>query len=335
MTRPLLCLAMIVRDEADSLPGTLRSVASVVDAVAIVDTGSLDATAAVALRHTEHLAGCVSTAEFVDFAQARNVALDRAEETGAEWILMLSGDELLAHGEAVRAFCRGDDAARDGAHYLRCRQEAFVYDSARLIRGGGGWRYVGATHEVLRGPRGEQRPSAVVRVPGAEVRHRSGPRKAWMARWTRNVELLTAMAQRDPGEPRWLLYLAQTLAHLGQHREAMATYQRRVDAGGWEEERWEAMMGVAREAERAHPHAAESVADAAYLAAMEAAPDRAEPLAALARRALADGQPESARLFAERGAALAFPEAAHHMVLVDCYGPDGKCAKILRRIAAG
>lgn len=68
-----LSLAMIVRDEARSIVRCLRSVDAVVDEMVVVDTGSTDATVAlarVAGAQVHHIdwAG--------DFAAARNAALD-------------------------------------------------------------------------------------------------------------------------------------------------------------------------------------------------------------------------------------------------------------------
>ena len=91
-----LSLCMIVRDEADMLPGCLDSVSGVVDEMIIVDTGSTDSTPTIAadrgarvLRHDwqEH------------FAEARNASLDAA---GGDWILWLDADERLRRNEHDR-----------------------------------------------------------------------------------------------------------------------------------------------------------------------------------------------------------------------------------------
>jgi glycosyltransferase involved in cell wall biosynthesis len=70
-----LSLCMIVRDEEKNLEACLASVADLLDEIVIVDTGSHDATKAIARRYTPH------AHDFPwcdDFSAARNEALQRA-----------------------------------------------------------------------------------------------------------------------------------------------------------------------------------------------------------------------------------------------------------------
>lgn len=71
---------MIVRDEEGRLPACLASVADLVDEIVVVDTGSTDATKAVAARHGAKI---VDFAWIDDFAAARNEAIRHAT---ADWI---------------------------------------------------------------------------------------------------------------------------------------------------------------------------------------------------------------------------------------------------------
>ncbi len=80
---------MIVRNEAERLERCLRSVTGFVDEMVVVDTGSEDATAAIA-------AACGASVHHLDwpgdFAPARNHALDLVK---GDWVLVLDGDEWL------------------------------------------------------------------------------------------------------------------------------------------------------------------------------------------------------------------------------------------------
>ncbi len=97
---------MIVRDEADMLPGFLAACAGLWDQLCVVDTGSRDATvslleaagATVVPRPWDH-----------DFAAARNASLDLA--TG-DWILFLDADERPTPAAAaeIRALLADDTA---------------------------------------------------------------------------------------------------------------------------------------------------------------------------------------------------------------------------------
>ncbi len=90
-----LALCMIARNEEAFLPDCLASVADVIDEIVVVDTGSTDATMAIAKK-----AGArVLQEEWRDdFAAARNTALAAVE---SDWVLLLDADERLAVGGAA------------------------------------------------------------------------------------------------------------------------------------------------------------------------------------------------------------------------------------------
>lgn len=95
-----IALVMIVRNEAAGLKRTLDSVRRHVDRMVVLDTGSSD--------HTREIARAAGArvADFAwcdDFAAARNAALDLA---GADWHLVLDGDEWLSDGAQVLAALR-------------------------------------------------------------------------------------------------------------------------------------------------------------------------------------------------------------------------------------
>jgi tetratricopeptide (TPR) repeat protein len=98
-----ISLCMIVKDEATTLAATLDSARPWVDEMVVVDTGSTDATPAVAR------AGGAQVYEFPwgdDFAAARNASLARA--TG-DWVLVLDADEVLlpATGQVLKDLDQG------------------------------------------------------------------------------------------------------------------------------------------------------------------------------------------------------------------------------------
>ena len=92
----LLSLVMIVRDEAEALPGFLAAHRDLADEIVVIDTGSVDQTVALAEQ-----AGCVVGPHTWndDFAAARNAGLKLA--SGA-WILILDADEVVAPQDHVR-----------------------------------------------------------------------------------------------------------------------------------------------------------------------------------------------------------------------------------------
>ena len=80
---------LIVRDEEASLPRCLASLSGIVSQIVVVDTGSRDASAAIAHSHGALVA---SFPWDEDFSAARNAALDLATQP---WILSIDADEEL------------------------------------------------------------------------------------------------------------------------------------------------------------------------------------------------------------------------------------------------
>ena len=62
------------------------------------------------------------------------------------------------------------------------------------------------------------------------------------ARAQLDLPLLTKEHARRPNDTRVMFYLAQTLDLVGELAPALAMYQRRIDAGGWRAEVFEAHM---------------------------------------------------------------------------------------------
>ena len=87
--RPLLSACLIVKDEEKALPRCLASLDRLVDEVVVYDTGSTDATVALARRAGARV---VQGYWDDDFGRARNACL---EHCLGEWILWVDADEQL------------------------------------------------------------------------------------------------------------------------------------------------------------------------------------------------------------------------------------------------
>ncbi len=106
---------MIVKDEERFLADALRSVAGLVDELCIVDTGSTDATRAIAAAHGARV---VDSAWQDDFAHARNAALALATR---RWILVLDADERLDPNSRDTLAAIGTTAAGVRGKWIACR----------------------------------------------------------------------------------------------------------------------------------------------------------------------------------------------------------------------
>lgn len=238
MTAPAkISLCMIVRDEADFILDCLQSVREAVDEMVVVDTGSTDATPALARQ-----AGAdVHFFEWCDdFAQARNASLAHAQY---DWVLILDADERLAPGgaEVIRAAVARDDfdcglfpiynAARmDASAEEVLSGRASVNDpclSARLARRTPDLQYVRAVHEWL--APWDRDSSRVVALRTGIIHLGSVPEvRARRNKSERNLRLLQQRLREEPQDFAACGYLACEHLARGELEEAW-----RVADAGW------------------------------------------------------------------------------------------------------
>lgn len=89
----MLVACLIVKDEELMLQECLASLQSLTDAIVVCDTGSTDSSVALA---TSMGAIVVHHPWQDDFSAARNVALAKAVEIGADWVISIDADERLS-----------------------------------------------------------------------------------------------------------------------------------------------------------------------------------------------------------------------------------------------
>lgn len=91
-----ISLCMIVKDEEEKLPRCLTSLASLVDEIIIVDTGSVDDTKSIASRYTDKVYDFAWTN---DFSAARNFAITKAT---CDYIYMADADEVMDEENQIK-----------------------------------------------------------------------------------------------------------------------------------------------------------------------------------------------------------------------------------------
>jgi tetratricopeptide (TPR) repeat protein len=310
---PRICLNMIVRDEAAVIERCLRSVRPHVDSWLIVDTGSVDDTRERVRAVMEGLPGEVVDRPWRNFGHNRTEALELARGRG-DYLLFIDADETLGTVPGFRW-----PALTEEAYSLEARYGAMSYDRVLLVATRVAWRWTGVLHEYLDCGRVVPQP----RLPGIWVDVRAeGARSRDPKKFEKDAAMLEEALAREPGNARYVFYLAQSHRDAGNVAKARAAYERRAAMGGWPEEAWYARYEVARCAERLGDPPAAVVR--AYLEAYEARPTRAEPLVNLARYLRLRGEMHSARLFAAAAVALPSPAdrlfvdvAAHGWMAVD------------------
>ena len=294
--RKRLCLNMIVKNEMANLERCLAAVAPHIQCWVIGDTGSTDGTQDFIRQFfaDRGIPGELHSFPFINFAQARNAALEFAYASELAWDFVLLDDadmELVVEDPDFRA-------KLEGPCYDLLQRSGVSYWNARLVRRDAGARYHGVTHEYLAVEGGGRRLYGVWYKD-----HASGSNR--VDKLDRDIRLLTEALAEEPENHRYWFYLAQTYRDAGRLTEAAEAYAKRAEMGGWDEEAWYARLQEAR-CLRDLQDEGGFVRQA--LAAFSQRPHRAEPLYDLARYHRDRGRHEAAALFAEQGLALGHPK---------------------------
>ncbi|QXL85871.1 glycosyltransferase [Comamonas sp. NLF-1-9] len=291
-----ICLNMIVKDEAPVIARCLASVKPWVDHWVIVDTGSSDGTQTLIRSFMSDVPGTLHERPWKNFAHNRNEALRLARSYG-DYLLFIDADEQLR----VPQDFSWPPLNADG-YTLSCLMDGWEYQRNSLIATRVDWYWEGVLHEYLTAA--EHGPWQRLQGPVIHVSH-DGARARDPGTYARDVALLEQAVRDDPQNARNVFYLAQSCRDAGQLEASLHWYQRRVDMGGWDEERWYALFQIALLHER--QQAASSIVREAYLAAYAARPQRAEPLCELARHCREHGEYALAALFALQASQIPQP----------------------------
>jgi glycosyltransferase involved in cell wall biosynthesis len=203
MDMSTISLCMIVRDEEDNLARCLESVCGFVNEIIIVDTGSRDATPAIA----KHYGAQICHLPWQDdFSQARNESLQQAI---GEWVLVLDADEELpqetAHNLRRLASCRHVEAwtfsiispchAKEAGQRIR-------HPGLRMFKNREVYCFEGRIHEQIRPSILRANPTAVIQHSDAEIMHYGYKQNTGQRRekTLRNISILKQALAEKPGD---------------------------------------------------------------------------------------------------------------------------------------
>jgi hypothetical protein len=262
-----------------------------------MDTGSTDRTRAEihAFFAARDLPGELARGEFVDFSTARNLAMQTAGAWLSEAGFWEDETHLLLMDADMRLVTTSDDwwagHTRDiGLMQVR-EPDGTTYWTPRLRRVGCDLWYTGVTHEVLDMPM-----DRTTKIVNAEVDHlANGANRA--DKYERDIRLLDAAVKTNPNDARAMFYLGQSYMGVGNWAVARDCFYARVQMGGWDEEVWFSKLQAARCRYLMNPR---DVAIMQTLAAYDARPTRAEPLADLVGYMIEAGRPNAATLFRDK-----------------------------------
>lgn len=294
-----ICLNMIVKNESAVIERCLSAARPMLDAVVILDTGSTDNTVALikAFCAKAGLPCHVPQGVFVNFEQARNLALKEclASAFDFDYVLLIDADLVLmadATPEAIKASmtANGYLVAQQGGDHR--------YSNVRLVKRTANPRYVGVTHEALYFD-GERSGLDALWI------HDFGDGGSKGDKFERDLRLLQGGVAAEPDNARYWFYLARTYGPLGRQEEAIATFEKRIQMGGWPEEVFISLDEIAKAREALKQPAA--VVVGAYLQAWEFRPTRAEPLVSASRIHRERAEYHLSALYARKAVAIEMP----------------------------
>lgn len=300
---PTICFCAIFRNESRNVRRCLDAAKPIIDYISVCDTGSTDNTVDLVEQWgREHaIPTWVHREPFRNFGYNRTLSANLAKRvfSEADYLLLLDADLVL------KVEPGWDKSELTADQYLIRQLNPFIeYWNTRLIRTALPWACVGVTHEYWECQQPNDR--GLLKSLWIEDREDGGYKAN---KFERDKHLLTE-AINDANTPehlraRYYFYLAQTYRDLNVPEEAMRWYEKRVKAGGWDEEVYVAQCEKAKLTIQLGMEHADIIAE--HLKAYSLRPTRAEALWQLAaycreRQRYAEGY-----LFAKVGKDIPLP----------------------------
>ena len=302
-----LCLNMIVKNESRIIRRLIDSVVGIIDSYCICDTGSTDDTVNIIREYMKEKGktGEVYIEPFKNFGYNRTHALERAKEW-AEYALLLDADMKLTIAPEFSV----SDLTADVYTILQ-RNGSLDYYNTRIVRTSAGVKCVGPTHEYYDVPSGKV--SGQIKTLIIED---IGDGGAKSDKFERDVRLLRQGLEEEPGNVRYMFYLANSLRDLGRHREAIEWYKKRVEAGGWIEEVFYAAFELGNMYKTV-----EDIPNAIYwwMEAYNRHPKRSESLYEIAKHYRVVGKQHIGQVFCDIARSIPYPKDDVLFIKSDVY----------------
>ena len=221
----MLCLSMIVKNEAKIIARCLNSVKKYISSYTIHDTGSTDNTVDIIRDTLKDIPGKITSVPFLDFSHNRNLALEDAKTTKCDYILLIDADmELKVSDEDFVSKLKAD------VYSVYQKNKTIKYSNTRIVKNGIYSKYVGSTHEYV-----DHLGSLELTDMIYMIDHDDGGCKK--DKFIRDEMFLKRDIEKKE-DPRSYFYLGKTLKALKKYEEAIKVFEKRISLGGWAEETW-------------------------------------------------------------------------------------------------
>ena len=229
---------MIVKNESKIITRLLKSVLPLIDSYCICDTGSTDNTIEIIqdfFKGKNIHSGKIIVEPFKDFGYNRTFALKQClNMDNADYILLLDADMILEMDPMLSIDDFKNNLTYDVYNVFQ-GSPSFIYKNTRLIKNKIGMSYWGVTHEYLNAPNG----STTFTIPKNQLFINDvGDGGSKQDKFLRDIRLLEKGLEENPNNDRYTFYLANSYKNSGQNENAIKTYKKRINLGGWHDEVW-------------------------------------------------------------------------------------------------
>ncbi len=223
-----LSLCMIVKDEEEMLARSLAAARDAVDEIVVVDTGSSDATVAIARSFGARVIEREWTGSF---AEARNVSFDAAS---GDWLLYLDADEVLVAEDGPLLRELTGRTWREAFYLVETHHTgelgdgtAVAHNALRVFRNRPEYRFEGRLHEQVahRLPAGQPERVEASRVRVEHFGYLGAVRDA-REKSRRNISLLREQLAESGETPFLCFNLGSELAAAGDAEGAREQFER-------------------------------------------------------------------------------------------------------------
>lgn len=217
MTRALkISACYIVKNEAENLVKSIKSLKNQVNEIVVVDTGSTDNTIAVARKLG---AKVYSFLWQDDFSKARNFALSKAK---GDWLILLDADEYFTDETAgnIRQVIRQAQQADALLVHLvnydvdKARMQEYFYQ-LRIVRNQQGIHYEGKIHEELKLSEGKSMKFLMIPPEALKIYHTGYSNSVTREKVERNLRILQQAVADGQSEAELARYFCDCYLGLG------------------------------------------------------------------------------------------------------------------------
>jgi hypothetical protein len=245
--KPLLCLNMIVKDEAHIIKETLEKLVknAPIDYWVISDTGSTDGTQDIikSFFAEKGIKGELYEDEWIDFGYNRTKALEYAYNK-SKLLLIFDADDALNEPLEIPYSTNNDNI--DG-YLLRLVKGLNEYERVLLIKNNLRWRFKGIIHEILECI---DKPGIYVKLNTIIHTSTSGNRNNNPNKYLNDAALLDkayykAKEEGDGIYIRYAFYCANSYYWGNNKVKAIEWYKRVLELNGWVQEKYIACYELA------------------------------------------------------------------------------------------